>query len=101
MRSIPCARRRDALLNHLPKDLILARYAVAGEMELVSGKFANPESSAALVANAFGLFATRTSSQRRIELDQQLRRYCGLDTFAMVRIWATFAGHEGLMGAGV
>lgn len=55
----PLARARAALLDHLPKDAILARYQAAGGQELVSGMFANPESSAALVANAFGLFGER------------------------------------------
>ncbi len=55
----PLARARAALLDHLPKDAILARYQAAGGQELVSGKFANPESSAALVANAFGMFGER------------------------------------------
>jgi len=47
---------RAALLGHLPKDLILASYQSAGGQEVLSGKFANPESSAALAANAFGFF---------------------------------------------
>src|SRR6185312_10419295 len=55
----PFAIARAALLDHLPKDAILARYQAAGGRELASGKFASPESSAALVANAFGLFAER------------------------------------------
>lgn len=55
----PLDRARAVLLDHLPKDAILARYQAAGGQELVSGKFAHPESSAALVANAFGLFAER------------------------------------------
>lgn len=55
----PLAAARAALLDHLPKDAILARYQAAGGHEMVSGKFANPESSAALVANAFGLFGER------------------------------------------
>ncbi len=55
--SFPSARA--ALLDHLPKDLILARYQMAAGAELTSGKFASPESSAALVANAFGFFADR------------------------------------------
>lgn len=50
---------RAALLDHLPKDLILARYRAAAGAELASGKFASPESSAALVANAFGFFTHR------------------------------------------
>ena len=55
----PLVKARAALLDHLPKDAILARYQAAGGQELISGKFANPESSAALVANAFGLFGER------------------------------------------
>jgi hypothetical protein len=55
----PLTLARAALLDHLPKDAILARYQAAGGQEVVSGKFANPESSAALVANAFGFFADR------------------------------------------
>lgn len=52
----PIDRAKAALLDHLPKAAILARYQVAGVQELVSGKFANRESSAALAANAFGFF---------------------------------------------
>jgi hypothetical protein len=33
-----------------------------------------------------------TTSARKIEIDAQLRDYCGLDTFAMVRLWQFFAG---------
>lgn len=50
---------RNALLDHLPKDRILARYESAGGDELTSGKFASPESSAALAANAFGFFVQK------------------------------------------
>jgi hypothetical protein len=49
----------EALLPGLPVDLILACYAAAPGNELESGKFASPESSAALAANAFGPFLTR------------------------------------------
>jgi hypothetical protein len=49
----------DALLDHLPKDLIIPRYQVAAGKELASGKFASAESSAALAANAFGIFMDR------------------------------------------
>ena len=55
----PLVKARAALLDHLPKDAILARYQAAGGQELISGKFAHPESSAALVANAFGPFGER------------------------------------------
>jgi hypothetical protein len=44
------------LLPGLPADLILAAYLNAPGNEIESGKFANPESSAALVANTFGYF---------------------------------------------
>lgn len=54
--SAALAGARAALLDHLPKDLILASYEQAGGKEVLSGKFANPESSASLAANAFGLF---------------------------------------------
>lgn len=46
----------DAFLPYLPIDRIRACYAAAPGNEIESGKFASPESSAALVANAFGLF---------------------------------------------
>jgi hypothetical protein len=49
----------DFLLPHLPKERILAAYAAAGGNEIASGKLASPESSAALVANAFGYFLDR------------------------------------------
>jgi hypothetical protein len=43
-------------LPGLPVALIRACYDAAPGNEFASGKFANPESSAALVANAFGYF---------------------------------------------
>src|SRR5450755_1086021 len=49
-------RALGALLDHLPKELILASYQAAGGQEVLSDKFASLESSAALVANAFGFF---------------------------------------------
>jgi len=50
------ANARAALLDYLPKDAIIARFQGGAGEELLSGKFASPESSAALVANAFGFF---------------------------------------------
>ena len=47
------------LLPGLPVDLIRACYAAAPGNEIASGKFASPELSAALAANAFGPFMTR------------------------------------------
>ncbi len=35
-----------------------------------------------------------TSTQRKHDIDQNLRRYCELDTLAMVRIWQYFCGHQ-------
>lgn len=80
----PFTDARAALLDHLPKAAILARYQVAGGQELISGKFANPESSAALVANAFGYFADRPQAlslpglvapgeASRVELEVEMR----------------------------
>jgi hypothetical protein len=46
-------------LPGLPGDLIRAAYAAAPGSEIASGKFHSPESSAALVANTFGLFLDR------------------------------------------
>jgi hypothetical protein len=48
-------------LPGLPVDLIRAIFTAAPGNELASGKFDSPESSAALVANTFGLFLTRPS----------------------------------------
>lgn len=47
---------KPLILPHLPAEKILAFYRNAPGNEIESGKFANPESSSALAANAFGLF---------------------------------------------
>ncbi len=47
------------LIPGLPRERIRAFYEKAGGDEFESGKFFNPESSAALVANAFGYFLDR------------------------------------------
>lgn len=44
------------LLPHVPREPIVAAYLKAQGNEILSGKFASRESSAALVANAFGIF---------------------------------------------
>ena len=49
----------DIFLPGLPVGLIVAAYEAAPGNEIASGKFASPESSAALVANAFGFFLGR------------------------------------------
>jgi len=49
-------RARHAILDHLAPDPILDCFERAGGGEILSGKLASPESSAALAANAFGLF---------------------------------------------
>ena len=97
----PIAKAHAALLDHLPKDAILARYQVAGGKELISGKFASPESSAALVANAFGLFGERPDllflpgeclggqAAQRVDLETQMRFPWrgGLHPWLDVGIW--------------
>src|SRR5918999_3208575 len=50
---------KSMFLPGLPDDLIRACYAAAPGNEMESGKFDSPESSAALAANAFGLFLPR------------------------------------------
>jgi hypothetical protein len=37
-----------------------------------------------------------TSPGRKTEIEDQLRTYCGLDTFAMVRLWQFLVGHTEL-----
>lgn len=49
----------DPFLPGLPTELIRAAYLAAPGNEFASGKFNSPESSAALVANTFGLFLDR------------------------------------------
>lgn len=49
----------DIFLPGLPVSLIVAAYEAAPGNEIASGKFASLESSAALVANAFGFFLGR------------------------------------------
>ncbi|PEQ12381.1 hypothetical protein B2G71_12895 [Novosphingobium sp. PC22D] len=46
----------NLFLPGVPEDLVRASLAKAGGDELRSGKFANPQSSAALAANGFGWF---------------------------------------------
>lgn len=50
---------QDGILPGLPADLIRARFAASPGNEIGSGKFLSAESSAALAANAFGLFLDR------------------------------------------
>lgn len=38
--------------------------------------------------------APETSNERRADIERQLRKYCFLDTYAMVRIWNVFRGQE-------
>lgn len=52
----------ELFLPGLPIDLILAAYLNAPGNEIESGKFASPESSAALVANTFGLFLDKPAT---------------------------------------
>jgi hypothetical protein len=38
----------------------------------------------------------QTPLERRGEIERQLLAYCGLDTYAMVRLWQVFAGRHDL-----
>ena len=40
--------------------------------------------------------AAKTTSSRKAEIEKQLLQYCGLDTYAMVRLWQFFAGRSDL-----
>ena len=57
---------RAALMDHLPKELIIAAYAQAGGAEITSGKLASSQSSAALAANAFGFFLGSPDRAQRL-----------------------------------
>lgn len=46
----------ELLLDYLPREKIIAAFRRSPGNEIESGKFASPESSAALAANTFGLF---------------------------------------------
>ena len=59
MRRLVHIRARAAILDHLNCDRILRCYEHAAGSELLSGKFASPESSAALAANTFVFFLDR------------------------------------------
>lgn len=76
------------ILAHLDSDHIQQAYAKAGGNEIASGKFASPESSAALAANMFGYFRNEaeissfprsghfsflTSPVERVDLERSLR----------------------------
>jgi hypothetical protein len=50
------------LLPGVPADYVLERLAKAGGKEIETGKFASPESSAALAVNMFGWFTERPSA---------------------------------------
>jgi hypothetical protein len=43
------------------------------------------------IAAYFEAIAPETTSDRKMEIEQQLRKYCELDTYSMVRIWQAFA----------
>lgn len=72
-------------LPGVPRDYVLKRIRNAGGKELESGKFASPESSASLAANAFGWFVPRpellprlpglagTGPARKVELEFNAR----------------------------
>lgn len=37
-----------------------------------------------------------TSTERKLQIEKELLAYCGLDTFAMVRLWQFLSGRDGL-----
>lgn len=51
--------QQEAFLPGVPASLVQAFYNAAPGNEIATGKFTSPESSAALVANAFGFFLNR------------------------------------------
>lgn len=75
----------DGLLPYLDRASIMAAYAAAPGREAESGKFLSRESSAALVANAFGYFGDRAGelalpaaladcgTPRSVRVEQSLR----------------------------
>lgn len=51
-----------------------------------------------MAMNAFlEAIAPRTSSLRKAQIEEQLLAYCGLDTYAMVRLWEFFSGRAGFV----
>lgn len=51
-----------------------------------------------MAMNAFlEAISTGTTIARKTELEQQLLKYCGLDTYAMVRLWQFFSGRRDLV----
>lgn len=40
--------------------------------------------------------ASGTAASRKTQIEQQLLKYCGLDTYAMVRLWQFFSGRSDL-----
>lgn len=46
-----------------------------------------------MAMNAFlEALAPQTTARRKAEIEKQLLAYCGLDTYAMVRLWSVFSG---------
>jgi hypothetical protein len=51
-----------------------------------------------MAMNAFHeAIAAGTTTARKVEIERQLVQYCGLDTYAMVRLWKFFAGRDDLV----
>ena len=50
-----------------------------------------------MAMNAFlEAIAATTTATRKSEIEEQLLKYCGLDTYAMVRLWQFFSGRSDL-----
>jgi hypothetical protein len=51
-----------------------------------------------MAMNAFlEAISSSTTIPRKAEIEQQLLKYCGLDTYAMVRLWQFFSGRDDLV----
>ena len=51
-----------------------------------------------MAMNAFlEAIAAVTTGIRKAQIEKQLLDYCGLDTYAMVRLWAFFSGRAGFV----
>jgi hypothetical protein len=83
----------EAFLPYLPIAAIRAAYAAGRGDELGSGKMESAESSAALVANTFGLFLDRAADLPPLKSIRQTIEQCG-STFA--RLCSVLARHASL-----
>jgi len=69
----------ELFLPGVPEHLVRQALDRAGGNELASGKFANPESSAALAANGFGWFIERPALLPAFPVARRLRSPVGVN----------------------